>query len=169
MKKIIMVTGGQRSGKSARAEAMALSLSPLPVYVATARIWDEDFRRRVEAHKERRGPEWTNIEEPAALSRLDMTGRVVLVDCVTLWATNIFFEHGEDPAKALEVLKDEFYKFTSHDATYIFVTNEIGLGGISENTMQRRFTDLQGSANQLIAASADEVYMLISGLELRLK
>ncbi len=168
-RRIIFVTGGQRSGKSEWAEQKALSLSPTPVYVATARIWDEEFRTRVEAHQTRRGPEWTNIEEPLHLGSLDMSGRVVLVDCVTLWATNMFFEHGENTEKALEHLKDEFDSFTSHNATYIFVTNEIGLGGVSENAMQRHFTDLQGKINRYIAAIADEAYMMVSGLEIRLK
>lgn len=88
MKRIILITGGQRSGKSTKAEALALSLSTNPVYVATAKVWDEEFRERVRRHQERRGPEWTNIEEELYLSRHDLTGRVVVVDCVTLWLTN---------------------------------------------------------------------------------
>ncbi len=164
-----MVTGGQRSGKSEWAEAKALSLSEEPVYVATARIWDDDFRRRVAIHQARRGTEWTNVEEQLDLSRLDMTGRVVLVDCLTLWATNLFFECKEDVDEAFALLTARFDSFISHKATYIFVTNEIGLGGVSENAMQRRFTDLQGKVNQYVAARADEVYMMVSGLTLRLK
>jgi adenosylcobinamide kinase/adenosylcobinamide-phosphate guanylyltransferase len=84
MKKIILITGGQRSGKSKKAEELALSLSPNPVYMATAHIWDEEFRERVRKHQARRGPQWTNIEEETALSQHDMTGRVVVIDCVTL-------------------------------------------------------------------------------------
>ena len=81
MEKIILITGGQRSGKSTYAEKLALSLSPRPVYLATAHIWDEEFRERVRIHQLRRGPEWTNIEEEKYLSRHDVTGRVVLIDC----------------------------------------------------------------------------------------
>ena len=88
MKKIILITGGQRSGKSTKAEALALELSDNPVYLATAHIWDEEFRARVQKHQERRGPEWTNIEEEKYLSKHDLTGRVVVIDCVTLWLTN---------------------------------------------------------------------------------
>ena len=91
-KKIILITGGQRSGKSRQAEELALSLSEHPVYVATAHIWDDEFRERVQKHQERRGPQWTNIEEEKYLSRHDLTGRVVVIDCVTLWLTNFFFE-----------------------------------------------------------------------------
>ena len=95
MKRIILITGGQRSGKSKKAEELALSLSPNPVYMATAHIWDEEFRERVRIHQERRGPQWTNIEEEMYLSRHDMTGRVVVIDCVTLWLTNLIsIEHG---------------------------------------------------------------------------
>ena len=90
MKRIILITGGQRSGKSQYAERLALSLSPNPVYVATAHIWDDEFRQRVEKHQERRGPEWTNIEEEKFLSRHDLTGRVAVIDCITLWCTNFF-------------------------------------------------------------------------------
>ena len=90
MKKIILITGGQRSGKSSRAEQLALELSDHPVYMATAHVWDDEFAERVRRHQERRGPQWTNIEEERELSRHDVTGRVVLVDCCTLWATNYF-------------------------------------------------------------------------------
>ena len=84
MKRIILITGGVRSGKSEEAERRALSLAPNPVYMATARIWDEEFRQRVLRHQARRGPQWTNIEEEKRLSQHDVAGRVVLVDCVTL-------------------------------------------------------------------------------------
>ena len=142
MKKIILITGGQRSGKSKKAEELALSLSPNPVYMATAHIWDEEFRERVRKHQARRGPQWTNIEEETALSQHDMTGRVVVIDCVTLWLTNLFFANNSDVEKSLGLAIAEFEKFTEPEATYIFVTNEIGSGGVSENAIQRKFTDL---------------------------
>ncbi len=195
MKKIILITGGQRSGKSEKAEALALSLSTNPVYVATAKVWDEEFRERVRRHQERRGPEWTNIEEELYLSRHDLTGRVVVIDCVTLWLTNLLYnaecrtENGEFATASegsadfaavansplstlhsiLELAKHEFDAFTQHDATYIFVTNEIGLGGVSDNALQRKFTDLQGWMNQYIAQKADEVILMVSGIEMKIK
>ena len=167
-KKIILITGGQRSGKSRQAEQMALSLASNPVYVATAHIWDDEFRERVRKHQERRGPQWTNIEEEKYLSRHDLTERVVVIDCVTLWLTNFFFETS-DVDQTLEAVKQEFDRFTSHDATYIFVTNEIGSGGVSENAIQRKFTDLEGWMNQYIASKADEVIFMVSGIAVKIK
>ena len=168
MKKVILITGGARSGKSRYAEEQALSLSKHPVYVATAHVWDEEFRERVKRHQERRGPEWTNIEEEMLLSRHDLTGRVAVIDCVTLWCTNYFFQMQEVDA-ALEALKAEFDKFTARDATYIFVTNEIGMGGVSDNAVQRKFTDLQGWMNQYVASKADEVILMVSGIPVKIK
>ena len=168
MKKVILITGGARSGKSRYAEELAHSLSDHPVYVATAHVWDEEFRERVKKHQERRGPEWTNIEEEMLLSRHDLTGRVAVIDCITLWCTNYFFQMQEVDT-ALEALKAEFDKFTTNDATYIFVTNEIGMGGVSDNAVQRKFTDLQGWMNQYVATKADEVILMVSGIPVRVK
>ena len=168
-RRIILITGGQRSGKSTKAEQLALSLSDNPVYVATAHIWDEEFRQRVVRHQERHGPQWTNIEEELYLSRHDLTGRVVVVDCVTLWLTNFFYRLESDIEESLEAAKKEFDAFTAHNATYIFVTNEIGSGAVSDNALQRRFTDLQGWMNQYIATRADEVILMVSGIEVKIK
>ena len=108
MKKIILITGGQRSGKSTKAEELALSLSDNPVYLATAHIWDDEFRERVRKHQERRGPQWTNIEEEINISNHDVTGRVVVIDCITLWLTNIFYQSDSNVDKSLETAKKEF-------------------------------------------------------------
>jgi adenosylcobinamide kinase/adenosylcobinamide-phosphate guanylyltransferase len=170
MSKIILITGGQRSGKSRYAEELALSLADNPVYLATAHVWDEEFRERVRRHQERRGPQWTNIEEEKFLSRNDLTGRVAVIDCVTLWLTNFFFENqNHDTQQVLDMVKAEFDRFTVQDATFIFVTNEIGSGGVSVDAVQRRFTDLQGWMNQHIASHADEVILMISGIPVTVK
>lgn len=169
MKKVILITGGQRSGKSEHAEQLALSMSPTPVYLATAHVWDEEFRERVRKHQERRGSQWTNIEEEMWLSKHDLTGRVVVVDCVTLWLTNFFFHHDSNVQQSLELAKREFDQLTKQEATLIFVTNEIGSGGVSENAIQRRFTDLEGWMNQYIASKADEVILMVSGITVKIK
>lgn len=169
MAKITLITGGQRSGKSSYAEKLALSLSPNPVYLATSRIWDDEHRKRIEHHQANRGKEWINIEEEKYLSKHELSDKVVLIDCVTLWATNFFFDNESDVDKSLAELKAEFEKFTSQEAHFIFVTNEIGLGGTSENQIQRRFTDLQGWTNQHIASLANEVVLMISGIPVKIK
>ena len=196
MKKIILVTGGQRSGKSTYAEKLALELAAgeQAVYMATSRIWDEEFAHRVQLHKDRRGPQWINLDEEKYLGRHNVAGRVVLIDCVTLWSTNFFFDlstedslpdnaggavttmsaqQAQDSAtlveRTLQQIKAEFEKFTAQDATFIFVTNEIGLSGVSENKVQRQFTDLLGWLNQYIASKADEVVFMVSGIPMKIK
>lgn len=169
MSYIHLITGGERSGKSTYAESEALRLSGQPVYLATARVWDEEFRQRILRHQERRGPEWTNIEEDIRPSKHDFTGRVVLIDCITLWATNYFFDMQQDVDQALEALKKEFDTLIQQDATFIFVTNELGMGGMSESRTQRLFTQLQGWMNQHVAARADRVTLMVSGLPLTVK
>ncbi len=169
MRQIILVTGGQRSGKSQYAEKRALSMSDHPVYMATAHIWDEEFRERVRRHQERRGPQWQNIEEEMFLSQHDMTGQVVVIDCVTLWLTNFFYARQQTVDSTLQQVKEEFDRFTRADATYIFVTNEIGSGGVSTQEIQRKFTDLEGWMNQYIASKADEVILMVSGIPVSIK
>jgi len=168
MRRIILITGGQRSGKSQYAEKLALSMSQHPVYVATAHIWDDEFRQRVVRHQERRGPQWTNIEEERQLSLHDLSGRVAVIDCITLWLTNYFFEN-QEVNETLGQVKAEFDRFTDQDATFIFVTNEIGSGGVSDNALQRKFTDLQGWMNQYVAERADEVVLMVSGIPVKVK
>ena len=196
MKKIILVTGGQRSGKSTYAEKLALELAAgeQAVYMATSRIWDEEFAHRVQLHKDRRGPQWINLEEDKYLGRHNVAGRVVLIDCVTLWSTNFFFDlstedslpdnaggavttmsaqQAQDSAtlveRTLQQIKAEFEKFTSQDATFIFVTNDIGLTRVSENKVHRQFTYLLGLMNQYIASKADEVVFMVSGIPMKIK
>ena len=187
MAKIIMITGGQRSGKSSFAERMALELTEGckqgPVYLATARIWDSEFAHRVELHKARRGERWTNLECEKYLSECNLQGRVVVIDCVTLWATNFFFDlsaaaesaEAADAAdgtlveRVLGLMKRELHKLAKQEATLIFVTNEIGLGGVSENKLQRQFTDIEGWFNQHLAEYADDVYLMVSGIPVKIK
>ena len=187
MAKIIMITGGQRSGKSSFAERMALELTEGckqgPVYLATARIWDKEFALRVERHKARRGERWTNLECEKYLSDCNLQGRVVVIDCVTLWATNFFFDEsaaaesaeaadeadGSVVERVLGLMKREQHKLAKQEATLIFVTNEIGLGGVSENKLQRQFTDIEGWFNQHLAEYADDVYLMVSGIPVKIK
>ncbi|MDM8158754.1 bifunctional adenosylcobinamide kinase/adenosylcobinamide-phosphate guanylyltransferase [Labilibaculum sp. K2S] len=166
---IHLITGGQRSGKSLFAEDLALSLNDQPVYLATSRIWDEAHRERIEIHKNRRGNQWTTIEEEKFLSQHDFTGKVVLLDCITLWINNFFFDNGEDDKKSLLEATQELENIFAQNCNWIIVTNELGLGGYPGNKIAMRFNDLQGSINQYIAKRADRVTLIISGLPLEIK
>ena len=169
-RKITLITGGQRSGKSSFAERYALSLSDSPVYMATSRVWDDDYLQRIQRHQKARGDQWQNIEEEKHLSQLSLNHSVIVIDCVTLWTTNFFFDQSEDSLDDIfQAVLAEFQKFTQNNNHYIFVTNEIGLGGISIDPVQRRFTDLLGWINQAIAKQADSVTFMVSGLPMQLK
>ena len=168
-KRIILITGGQRSGKSSYAQKIAFSLSANPIYLATSAVWDEEHRQRIERHKRDRGTEWTNIEELKNLQNVDVTNRVVVIDCVTLWSTNFFSETNGDVDLSLAAITERFEAFTQQNATFIFVTNELGLGGTSTNDLQRRFNDLLGWVNQHIARYADEMVLMVSGIPVYIK
>src|SRR5690349_4327891 len=99
---IYLITGGERSGKSSYAQNLALQLSNTPIYVATARKWDDDFQKRIDRHQEERDERWTNIEKEKNLSEIDFTGKTALIDCVTLWLTNFFVDHKNDVSLSLE-------------------------------------------------------------------
>lgn len=165
-----MITGGQRSGKSLFAEHLALSRSDQPCYLATARVYDEEFRKRVDVHKARRGDRWVNLEIPLKVSEAGIgEGDVVLLDCLTLLATNWFFECGEDVKSTVNSVTAELDALFSRMADVIVVTNEIGLGGVSPNALQRRFADVQGAVNQWVAERASEVYLVVSGIPVKIK
>lgn len=182
MGKLILITGGQRSGKSEYAERLALQMSDTPVYLATSRIWDDEFRERVRRHQSRRGPQWTNMEEEKWLSKCPVEGRVAVVDCLTLWCTNFLTdamsgdcdhstaaERRATTDSVLAEMKEEFKRLTAQNATFIVVTNEVGSGGVSANALQRQFTDVQGWMNQFVASLADEVILMVSGIACKIK
>jgi adenosylcobinamide kinase/adenosylcobinamide-phosphate guanylyltransferase len=169
MTKITLITGGQRSGKSSYAQELALKLSSNPVYLATSRTWDDEHKKRIERHKADRDERWENIEEEKEISKFDFSNRVVLIDCVTLWLTNFFFDNKSDIEASLKAAQNEFNQITQQNAHLIFVTNEIGLGGMPENNIQRKFTDLQGWMNQYIAEKAHKVTLMVSGIPVKIK
>jgi len=166
---IVLITGGARSGKSRHAQALALHHSDNPVYVATARQFDEDFRQRIRRHQQDRDQRWSAVEEEKHLSRLDLEGRVVVIDCVTLWLTNFFIDLAYDVDACLEACKKEFDALIRKKALLIIVSNELGMGVHAESEMGRKFTDLQGWMNQYIAAKADTVLLMVSGIPLVVK
>lgn len=164
---IHFITGGQRSGKSSYAQKLALSKSDHPIYLATSRVWDEDHRKRIELHKASRDERWQNVEEERHIGKLDFSGRTVVLDCITLWLTNFFYEHNLDTC-FLEA-KKEFDSFILQNMDLILISNEIGLGVHATSDAGRKFTDLQGLMNQYIAERADQVTLMISGIPVKIK
>lgn len=169
MATITLVTGGARSGKSSFAQQLAERQSERPVYLATARIWDEDFAQRVRRHQSDRDEHWENVEEEKQLSKHDFSGKVVLMDCVTLWLTNFFHDNAYQIDPALAQAKAEWEQFIQQDMELIVVTNELGMGVHPEHEVARKFADLQGWMNQHIAKAADAVYLLVSGIPVKIK
>jgi len=166
---IYYITGGTRSGKSSYAQKLALSLSDNPVYLATARKWDDDFKNRIKRHQQDRDERWENIEEEKSPAKLALQGRVVVLDCVTLWLTNFFSDTKYDVDDTLSLIKGEFDQLAEVDATWIIISNEIGMGMHADTEIGRKFADLQGWINQHIAAKADKAIFMVSGLPLNLK
>jgi adenosylcobinamide kinase/adenosylcobinamide-phosphate guanylyltransferase len=149
---------------------LALQRSSNPVYVATSRKWDdEEFRQRVQRHRQERDHRWTTLEEEKYLSRLDIGGRVVVIDCVTLWLTNFFIDLKYDVDACLEACKNEMDALCQKEAVLLVISNEIGMGVHAETEMGRKFTDLQGWMNQYMAAKADQVLLMVSGIPVTIK
>lgn len=163
------ITGGARSGKSSHAMKLAKSLSENPIYIATARRWDKEFEQRIKLHEESRGEGWRLIEEEEKPSQLKLTGEVALIDCVTLWLTNLFSDYDQDIDKVLAFFKQEMDELKSMDTTWIIISNEIGMGLHADTPLGRKFTDLQGWANQYVAKLADSVIFMVSGMPITLK
>jgi adenosylcobinamide kinase/adenosylcobinamide-phosphate guanylyltransferase len=166
---VIFITGGARSGKSRYAQQLALQLSNQPVYVATARHWDDDFEKRIQRHRNERDERWTSIEEEKYISRLSLANQVVVVDCVTLWLTNFFADNKSDIDACLDQCKKEMDALDTNSTTFIIISNEIGMGLHADTETGRKFTDLQGWMNQYIAQKADTVVFMVSGIPMIIK
>lgn len=166
---IYYISGGERSGKSTFAQKLALELSPNPVYLATARILDDDIKKRIQKHQQDRDHRWQTVEIDAKISSFDFTNKTVVIDCVTLWLTNIFFDNQENLDLSLDIAKNEINNLKISNSNIIFVSNEIGMGLHATNELSRKFVQLQGWINQIIASKADIAYFMISGIPLKIK
>lgn len=183
--KLVLVTGGARSGKSSFGEMLAEQSGRPISYIATAQIFDEEMKERVRLHRERRAAHWLTCEAPFdaadVLRRHDHQVPVVLLDCLTLFVTNhllraipedadsqvnTYKEYIPSVVQAVHELVDAV---KSVPATVIVVTNEVGLGIVPDNALSRMFRDLAGQANQEMASVADEVYLVVSGIPVRIK
>lgn len=165
----VLVLGGARSGKSSFSERLVEASGLNMHYVATGRAWDDEMRERIDHHRARRGEGWTTHEEPldlvSLLTRIDDENRVVLVDCLTLWVTNLMME-GRDLAAEFAALAAFLPEAR---ARLILVSNEVGLGIVPENRMARDFRDHAGRLHQIVAEKSAEVYFVAAGLPLKMK
>jgi adenosylcobinamide kinase/adenosylcobinamide-phosphate guanylyltransferase len=177
MAHISFITGGARSGKSTFAEKKALEFGAPLGYLATAQTLDNEMDERVRRHRERRGAEWSTIEEPIhlsqALARCDGQYQAILVDCVTLWLFNLLFKYEDAGDLCEERIHEDLQRLKSTlqgmVTPVILVSNEVGMGIVPDNSLARMFRDIAGTANQTLAAAADEVHTVISGIPLKLK
>ncbi|WP_157670068.1 bifunctional adenosylcobinamide kinase/adenosylcobinamide-phosphate guanylyltransferase [Chitinibacter sp. GC72] len=168
--KLIVVTGAQKSGKSRYAENRALALSARPAYLATSRVWDDDFAERIARHKSARDERWVNLEQDTDLAAHGFDGDVIVLDCITLWLTNLFTDCEYDRDATLLDAKKRWAEFAATTTqTVIAVGNEIGWSLHAETQMGRHFVDLHGSFMQYIAAQAEEVVLMVAGLPLKVK
>lgn len=165
-----LVLGGARSGKTAFAERLALRSGSRPAYLATATVLDPEMQDRVSSHKASRKAQFVTIEEPLALShaliKASAAHDVILVDCLTLWITNLLMAN-ENVAIAVSELGATLLEL--RQSKIILVSNEVGLGIVPDNAMARTFRDLAGSAHQRLAEVCDDVYFIAAGLHLTMK
>ncbi|MCL5959776.1 MAG: bifunctional adenosylcobinamide kinase/adenosylcobinamide-phosphate guanylyltransferase [Chloroflexi bacterium] len=184
-KKLILVLGGARSGKSAFAENLAKQIGDKVLYVATAAIGDEEMRRRVEQHRLRRPASWRTLEAKVgvgkALASSASDEEVILLDCLALLVSNVLLQHSTEDEessqqafaeieRAVEREVDELVEaYRQSKATFIVVSNEVGLGLVPPYPLGRAYRDLLGVASQKVATHADEVYLLFAGVPVELK
>jgi adenosylcobinamide kinase/adenosylcobinamide-phosphate guanylyltransferase len=170
-KKIILVTGGARSGKSRYAEERTLLFGARRLYVATAEAKDEEMARRIEEHKLRRGSAWLTVEEPVELCSVLLAHRsridAALIDCLTLWLSNLLLR--ENDVSMERRFHDLLETLPRLDFHVVLVTNEVGWGIVPDNALARGFRDLAGSVNQRLAARANEVVLMVAGIPMFLK
>ncbi len=164
------ITGGERSGKSSYAQKLALEISKSPYYLATSRNWGGDFSDRVKRHISERDERWTTMEEEKYIGSVDVSNKVVVVDCITLWLTNWYVDSKNDVKECLRAGEKELgMLFKQENITIIIISNEIGMGVHAQTEVGRKFTELQGWINQFIAKKADTATFMVSGLPLKLK
>lgn len=172
MSRIILVTGGARSGKSLVAEELTERFGAPLGYLATAQAGDSEMSERIKLHQERRGDNWQTMEEPLDLCGVigghDGHFNAVLVDCLILWLSNLLLHHNA-PAPVLAEVRRLTSLFPKLNTSLVVVTGEVGMGIVPENSLARSYRDLAGEANQMIAAVADEVYLTVCGIPTKIK
>lgn len=177
--KIILVTGGARSGKSLFAEQYAIAQDGPRAYIATAQIYDQEMEYRVALHRERRANHWQTFEAPYdahhTIEQAAEQAKVILFDCLTLYTSNLLLAPNiaDQPEEKFQYIMEQIDKLLNSarasQVTVLFVTNEVGMGIVPDNALARQYRDIAGSVNQKVAACADEVYLVVSGLAVEIK
>jgi adenosylcobinamide kinase / adenosylcobinamide-phosphate guanylyltransferase len=167
---LILILGGARSGKSRYAQSLALGLCPEPWYVATSRLWDDDHRARIERHRKERGAAFHTVEAELDLCGLPLAGKVAVIDCVTLWLSNLIADYQGDVERCRAFAEQQVDGLAAQrDSTLLVVSNELGQSLHAPTELGRKFVDLQGLLNQYIAARAEAVVLLVAGIPLYVK
>jgi len=170
MGKLIFITGGARSGKSAFAQKLANNLSKKVIYIATAQAKDKEMELRIKIHRKNRPPHWKTVEREKniteVLSRVAEESEVILLDCLTLLISNLLLSGRKDVLKEIRRLASKIREIKT---TILIVSNEVGTGIVPDNKLARRFRDITGKANQIVAQAADEVYLVVSGISMKMK
>jgi adenosylcobinamide kinase/adenosylcobinamide-phosphate guanylyltransferase len=179
MATVTLIIGGARSGKSRLAEELALSHGPPLAYLATGSAGDAEMAARIARHQSRRGPDWTTIEEPMRLPDTVRGAaaryRVILVDCLTLWISNLLLDYestysrDEVPAMVLADVRSLTDVLRQVEVPVVLVSSEVGMGIVPDNRLGRLFRDLAGEANEMVAGVADQVYVCFAGVPLKIK
>ena len=174
-KQLILVLGGARSGKSACAEQLARQ-GGQTLFVATAEALDDDMKQRILKHRALRSPDWVTLEEPldpvAAIPSALAGQDTLLLDCLTVWVSNLLLAHGDEGDAEAEILARAGALLNLYDRNamrWILVSNEVGQGVVPATQLGRRYRDVLGRVNQLVAARADQVYLVVAGQALELK
>lgn len=168
MAEIILVTGGARSGKSALAERLAQSCGNKVIYIATSEPFDDEMQSRIDRHRARRDADWRTVDAPLELP--DMLVQTDgdaprLVDCLTMWLNNLIYHNrdvGDEMNRLIKVISEQ-------QADLVMVTNEIGSGLVPQTAEARKFRDLAGELNQMVAQAASQVYLSVSGIPVKIK
>ena len=170
-KEIVLVLGGARSGKSSWALEYVENQYDSYMFLATAEVMDEEMADRVRLHKEVRGPKWQLKEEPLEIAKIlesdDSTVEAILIDCTTIWLSNVLLKKGEEKVPVYQNALLE--ALARSDQSVIIVSNEVGSGIVPEHPLGRQYRDMAGSLNQKLAAAADKVVMTVAGLPIFLK
>lgn len=173
MGKIVFVLGGARSGKSSYALRQATALPGRKVYVATAQAYDSEMSARIAMHRQERGPDWDTHEEPVrlgeAVQKVCADYDVIIIDCLTIWLSNLMCGTDGAGEEEKEMFLASLNGAKEKGPNLFVVSNEVGMGIVPENDLARRFRDMAGRLNQQVAQVADEVFLVVAGIPVRIK